>query len=130
MKINKKEIARDFMALGGIPFLILILVRIITAGNFKTLFHIIFAVLLLLLASLKLKDINYHSAIFTVLVIFTSIFYMKIVYTIFVFLILIIGLYGMKKYLKKEKTYMSMIIGIICSIISYLIELTLKIPNL
>jgi len=130
MKINKKEIARDFMALGSIPFLILILIRIITAGNFKTLSQIVFAVLLLFLASLKLKDINYHSAIFTILVIFTSLFYMNIVYTILVFLVLIIGFYGMKKYLKKKKIYISMAIGIVCSIISYLIELSLKIPNL
>lgn len=130
MKINKKDIARDFMALGSFPFLVLVLVRIFVTTNFRELLHIVIAIILLFIISFKIKNIEYHSAILIILAIFTSIFYAEYFYTIFAGLTVILAIYGMKKYLKKEKVYSSAVIGLICSIISYLIELPLKIPNL
>ena len=37
----KKEVARDLMALGSFPFIILVLVRVLMVANFKIIFHVI-----------------------------------------------------------------------------------------
>ncbi|MBW2992323.1 hypothetical protein KY345_03855 [Candidatus Woesearchaeota archaeon] len=128
--MDKKEIARDMMALGGIPFLILVLVRIIMVQNYGEGFQIVFAIALFHLLSIKVKDMNFHAGVLPILAIFTSIFYEEWLYVIFAGLITILALYGMKNYLKIKGAYKSAVIAVICSITSYLISIPLGIPNL
>ena len=97
----KKEVARDLMALGSIPFVILILARTTMLGNFKILFHIIVAIFLLWIISLKIKEINYHVAVIIILLTFTSIFYASYFYLTFALLVSIAALYAIDVYLKK-----------------------------
>ena len=49
----KKEVARDLMALGSIPFVTLVIVRVVMVENFRELFHIVVALLLLSIISFK-----------------------------------------------------------------------------
>ena len=126
----KKEVSRDLMALGSIPFLILVVVRVATVGNFRIIAHMGVALFLPSIFSLKVKPLHYHSSIIAVLIIFTSLYYASYLYTAFAVLIGVLAFYGIKTYLKKEKVYLSVLMGVICSIISYLVILPLQIPNL
>ncbi len=128
-QIWKKEVARDLMALGSIPFLILVLARITMLGNFKILFHISVAILLLSAIYLKVK-VNYHAAVIVILIIFTSLFYESYFYLAFASAVGVAALYAMEKYLKHKRVVQGALVGVFCSIISYLLELPLQIPNL
>tara|TARA_Y100000310_G_scaffold345863_1_gene471760 strand:- start:30061 stop:30456 length:396 start_codon:yes stop_codon:yes gene_type:complete len=126
----KKEVSRDLMALGSFPFLILVIVRVSLVGNFKIIFNIFAALILAVLISSTIKKLNYHSVNLTILIIFTSIFYASYTYAIFATITYFTAIYGINKYLKKKNVYLSVLAAILCSIISYLIELPLQIPNL
>lgn len=126
--MDKKEIARDLMALGGTPFLILVLVRVFMVNNYREVFNIFLAVVLVFTVSLIYKNIDYHAAILPILVIFTSIFYNDIIYTIFAVLVGIAAIVMMGLYLEKKNLFRSAVLGIICSTISYFIALPLNLP--
>ena len=126
----KKETARDLIALGSIPFLILVIVRVAMVANFKIIFHVIVATGLVYISSLKFKKINHHLARMMILIIFTSYYYASYLYTVFAILVGIGATYGTHTYLKQKKTLFSVVIGLISSILSYLIELSFNIPNL
>ena len=128
--MDKKEIARDLMALGGLPFLILVLVRIVMVRNYEELFQMVFAIALLRVASIWVKNINFHAGILPIVAIFTSIFYEERLYVIFASLITLAALYGMRNYLKIKGAYKSAVIAVVCSIVSYLVSIPLDIPNL
>ena len=76
-----------------------------------------------------IKNINHHLARIVILIIFTSIFYNDYLYTIFAVLVGILATYGTQKYLKKGNAYLSVFLGIICSIISHVISIPLNIQN-
>ena len=126
----KKETARDLMALGSIPFVILVLVRAVTVENFRMLFYMVVAVLLLYLISFKMKDIEHHTARLVIVGIFLTIFYASYVFAVFALLVGITALYGLRVHLKKERVYRSAFLGVVCSVISYLIAIPFNIPNL
>ena len=130
MKINREEIARDLMGFGSIPFLILVLVRIAMVGNLLEMFHIVGALMLLGVISRRVKGIHFHTARIVILVVFTSVFYEDYYYAVFAGLIGIAAVFGFIKYLKKEKVILSLILGALCCIASYLISIPLNIPNI
>lgn len=130
MKIDRVEIARDLMGLGSIPFLILVVVRVGMAGNFLELFHIMVAVALLVVVSHFLRNVDYHGAFIVILVIFTSVFYDDIYYTVFAALTAIATVYGFVRYLKRTDVWWSVGLGFACSGASYLLSLPLDIPNI
>ena len=102
MNIDKKEISRDIISLGGIPFLILVLIRVYIADNYNQLFQIVCASILLFLVLLKFKKINYRISMMVILTVFMSVFYNEYKFTILTSIVLLIGAYGAKKYLKKD----------------------------
>jgi hypothetical protein len=125
-----KEVARDLMAFGSIPFLLLVFVRILMVQNYNELFQISFALVLILIVSSVFKKVDYHSAIIVVLVIFTSVFYNNWTYVIFATLIAISALSLMKYVLKIKRVCFSTLLALIFSGVSYLVSLKLNIPNL
>jgi len=125
-----KEVSRDLMALGSIPFLILVLVRVAMVANFKIIFHVIVSIILFYLISLRLKGMNNHLGRLTILVVFTSYFYVSLLYTIFAIAIAIATTYGIKKYHKGKKIFITIMISLLCAGLAYLLELPLNIPNL
>jgi hypothetical protein len=130
MKFDKKEMARDLMGLGSIPFLILVLVRVGMAGNFLEMFHIVAAVALFHIISIKIQKISAHTVRIVILVIFTSVFYDDHYYTAFAALTGVYAIYGFIRYLERERIILSLFVGLGCSIVSYLISLPLGIPNI
>ena len=124
-----KEASRDLMALGSIPFLILVLIRIWIADNYLQFFQIIFAVALVLLFSLIFKKNDNYSAIMIILAIFTSIFYKEFEYTIFVIIIGLLAFFGMYKYLGRRNVWYGALCGGIFSLIIYLVSIYLPFQN-
>lgn len=123
-----KEIARDLMALGGVPFLVLVLVRVFMVDNYREVFNIAAAVILVVIVSFIMKNVDYHAAIIPILVIFTSIFYNDNLYTIFAVVVGIAAIVMIRLYLKKKNIYKSAVLGILCSIASYFIAMPLNLP--
>jgi len=130
VKIDRREISRDLMGLGSVPFLILVVVRVAMVGNFLELFHILAAVLLFGLISIWWKDLHFHTARIVIMVIFTSVFYDDRFYTIFAALIGVVAICGFVRYLKIPNVVTSLVLGLVCSLASYLISLPLDLRNI
>jgi len=91
MTINKswkKELSRDFLALGSWIFFLLVVVRLLILPNkWPYLYHLIIAGLFILVLEIFVKDsvgVDYYVTRALVLAYFTSIFYENNLYNIFV----------------------------------------------
>ena len=99
----KKELARDFIALGGIPFLILVLARIWIIDNLPYLSQFVFSALIFILLVWVFKA-NIYSGLGLIMLFFTALHYADQKYTILgslVYLGLIVSLFYLK-YNKKK----------------------------
>ena len=85
--IAKAEIARDLVALGGLPFYFLVLVRSTIGGYMSFISHVAVALPVLYLLSRAVRGSNLHIARGFILVIFTSVFYEALPFTIFSILV-------------------------------------------
>ena len=118
------------MGLGSIPFLVIAAVRIAMAGNFLELFHIVAALVLLGLISIRVKGIHFHTARIVILVVFTSVFYGDYYYFAFASLVAVFSIIGFVRYLDVPKVPLSVALALLCCGASYLIALPLGIPNI
>ena len=127
MKKNwKYEIARDLMAFGSILFYLIVLVRS-TIGEHKIfVYQLLVAAVVLILLSLIIKNSNYYISRAFVLVVFTSLFYKDIPFTIFASLLWIFMI-GAAFYIKetKESVTKGVVLGVIATIISYYFSLVI-----
>jgi len=96
----RKELARDCIALGGIPFLVLTIVRVSVIQAYYPMQFIISSTVFFILRAIFKGALR--AGIGLILVIFTSIFYNHFLFTIFASLIYI-GIVASLFYLKKEK---------------------------
>ena len=103
--MNKKtwrnELARDLIALGGIPFLILTIVRVSVIEPYYPMQFIISSVTFSILKAIFGGTLR--AGIGLILVIFTSLFYGSLLFAAFALLIYI-GLVSSLFYLKRDKT--------------------------
>jgi hypothetical protein len=115
-----KEIARDLMAFGSIPFLIIVFIRSMIGEHLIFVYQLIIAIAILILSSFIFKKINQHIARGLVLAFYTSLFYQDALFTFFAFIIF--GLMIISSlYIKKDKksTIKGVLVGILASAISY-----------
>lgn len=82
-KNTKEEVARDLIALGGLPFYLLVIARSTIGSYYPFLSQVLIALPVLFLMSKAVKNSNLHIARGFVLVIFTSIFYEALSFTVF-----------------------------------------------
>ena len=116
----KKETARDLRALGGIPFYLIITLRAVI-GEFRLfLYWMVIALIVSFILLSLIKNSDSHLARAFVLAAFTSLYYKKIVFTVFVFLFFILMIVS-SDYLKIKRIAMikGFIIGVISSVSSY-----------
>lgn len=116
----KKEVARDTLALGSIPFYILVIIRAVIGQYSIFLYQLIIAIIVLFILSKLIKNSNLHIARAFVLFVFTSLFYTDLYFTVFAFLIfvfLIISCVYLKK--KKAEVMKGFLSGIISSLSGY-----------
>ncbi|HKQ33586.1 MAG TPA: hypothetical protein VJV40_10280 [Thermodesulfobacteriota bacterium] len=122
----KGEIARDLVALGGLPFYLLILVRASIGGYISFLSHVAIALPALYLLSRAFKGSNLHIARALILVVFTSIFYDALPFTIFSTLVWCGMIYALVRLNKSPGEILKGIaLGAVSVVISYALTLLL-----
>ena len=119
----KKEVARDLIAFGSIPFYIIIIIRAIIGKYQPFINQLVIAIISVLLLSLMMKEANQYLARGFILVVFTSLFYKEILFTGFA-LLLFLGMIASAHY-RKEKIKMIIngcVLGAVGSLASYYIS--------
>lgn len=121
---TKDEIARDLIALGGLPFYLLVIVRSTIGGYLSFIYHVVIALPALFLLSKIVKGSNLHIARGFILVVFTSLFYKAVPFTIFSTLVWCVMIYSLY-YLKTDtkEVIKGIALGIVTVIISYSLTL-------
>jgi hypothetical protein len=116
----KKEVSRDCIAFGSIPFYFIVMIRSIIGRYAIFVYQLLIAFVVLVVLSKIVKKSDIYVARTFVLVVFTSLFYQHNLYTIFAFL-----LWGLvivsSNYLKVKRNVIikGTILGIIGSGIAY-----------
>tara|TARA_Y100000034_G_C6886703_1_gene407202 strand:- start:126 stop:509 length:384 start_codon:yes stop_codon:yes gene_type:complete len=116
----KKEVARDLIALGSIPFYIIVIIRAIIGEHMPFVNQLVISIILVSLLSLVIKKADYYITRGLILVVFTSLFYNTILFTVFVILIFL----GMiiSSYYRENKINVIIngcIFGVVISLVSY-----------
>lgn len=113
-----KEVARDLVALGGVPFLVLTVARVSMGPVYYPLEFIISSILFFV--SKMIFKAESHAGIGIILLIFTSIYYNHIFFTVFA-LIIYTGIVFSLFYLKKNKREIlkGILLGLISAGIGY-----------
>ena len=117
--INKT--LRDFISLGGIPFFLLVLLRVVILDNISYLLEFILAGVLFLILFFIFRP-NYYSGLSLIVVFFLSIYYDDFRFTIFgiiAYFLLLASLFFLKE--DKKKVLIGAFLGLICSGISYVV---------
>ncbi|TKJ17166.1 hypothetical protein CEE44_01365 [Candidatus Woesearchaeota archaeon B3_Woes] len=116
----KKEIARDLLALGGIPFYFIVLIRAIIGKYSPFVYQLVITLVVLVILSLIFKNSNQHIARGLILVFFTSLFYKDILFTIFaslLWLFMIFSLFYLK--VKSKEIVKGVLFGVISMTMGY-----------
>ena len=128
MKDWKKEVARDILALGSIPFYLIVFIRILIMNDRTYIYQLLIAGVLLVLFSVFIGKIKLKADFYTarsfILLIFTALFYNEIEYTIFASL-LWFGLLISSNYLnrgKKKEIVIGLFLGISSVAVAYLVS--------
>jgi hypothetical protein len=117
---TKDEIARDVIALGGVPFYLLVLVRAAIGEYISFLVEVAAALPVLYLLSIAVKGSNLHIARALILVVFTSLFYKALPFTLFSTLVLCGMIYALVRLNKPAGEILKGIaIGAVSVVISY-----------
>lgn len=114
-----KESARDFIALGSIPFFILVLARVSMVNNPVYLSQFILAGIVFLALTLIFKS-DIYSGLALVVVVFTIIFYGDLGFAIFAVLayfLIIASLFYLK--IERKNIFKGIFFGAIATAISY-----------
>lgn len=116
----KKELARDTIALGSIPFYLIVVIRAIIGEYLIFVYQLLIALVILIILSQIVKKSDMHIARCFVLWVFTSLFYRHNLYTIFAFLLWVVVIIS-SHYLKVKKNVIikGIILGVISSGIAY-----------
>lgn len=120
----KEEIARDLIALGGLPFYSLVLVRAAIGEYLSFLIQVAAALPVLYLLSSLVRGANLHIARALILVVFTSIFYDALPFTVFSTLVWCMMIYSLS-YLKvgTREILKGIALGVVSVVISYSLTL-------
>lgn len=119
MNLNIKEVARDLIALGGLPFFILIIARVWMLDKSYYPFQFIIGGIIFLLLMFIFKS-NMHSGLGLIALVFTLLYYNHFkfsIFAIFVYCLIIFSLVYLK-YDKKE-IFKGILFGTISSGIGY-----------
>ena len=113
----KKEVARDCIALGSVPFYLIVVVRTIVGGFKEITSQLVIGILVLVALSFLIKGGDMYAARGFALWMFTSLVYRHNLYTVFAFLLWIFLIYS-SYYLKIKKN--SIIKGVSLGVVSAL----------
>ena len=119
MKKNwKKEIARDVLALGSIPFYIIVIIRAIIGKYKPFVYQMVIGFVVLVILSLLFKKSDQYVGRAIIIVFFSSVFYDAQLYTTFA-CIMLVGLIISSGYILKPKIRIRMIVkGIVFGVLA------------
>ena len=123
-KYWKKEVARDLIALGSIPFYIIVIIRAVIVKYPPFIYQLIMAIVFVLLLSFIIKKADYYLTRGIILVVFTSLYYNVFLFTVFavlLFLGMVVSSYYRKTKIKNIVN--GCIIGVVISLVSYYLSL-------
>ncbi len=115
----KKEVARDLIALGSIPFYLIVIIRAIIGEHAIFVYQMLIALIVLTGLGFVVKADVYVARSFVICV-FTSLFYNHSLFTIFAFILwvlLLVSAYCMD--VKRNVIIKGIILGIVSSGIAY-----------
>ena len=115
-----KESARDLVALGSIPFYLLVVARSIIGSYYAFVYQMIIAAISIFILYFLIKNSSMHVARSLVVVVFTSMFYKEAVFTAFAALVWILLLFA-AYYVKRKIGHVirGIIIGVLSALIGY-----------
>ena len=115
----KKEAARDVIALGSIPFYLIVIVRVLILQNNNYTFKFVFSAMLFLLLYTVFKS-NLHLGLGFILLVFLSLNYADRLFTIMA-IVLYLGMIVSAAYIKIENKMIikGIAFGAISTIITY-----------
>lgn len=119
--MKPKEISRDLVALGGIPFFLLVMARVLILPDWAYFLKLAIAGILFFLTYIFLKQ-DTKSGLSLILLIFITSYYNYLWFTLFValtYISLIASLIYLK--IEKKKILFGILIGLVCSLISHVI---------
>jgi hypothetical protein len=113
-----KELARDIVSLGGIPFFLLVLVRMSILPSWVYFFKILIAGILFFTIYPFMKQ-EFHSGLAIIILIFLSFNYNDLIFTIFssiAYISMLVSLVYLKE--KKRKVLFGIVFGVAASLLS------------
>ncbi len=114
-----KTLARDFLALGSIPFFLLVTVRVFIAPVANYHYQLLLAFGIIVVVSLFVKNQQYI-AMAVVLLVYTSLYYADFVYTLFAriaWVLMVVSSYYLER--NKMAIIKGTILGAFATLISY-----------
>ena len=114
------EIARDLLALGSIPFYFLVVIRAVIGKYNLFVYQMLIAAIIVFILYFIIKDSSMHIARALVILVFTSLFYKEMIFTVFAALIWVL-LLASAYYIKRKIGFVvrGIVIGIISSLAGY-----------
>ena len=115
----KRELARDCIALGSIPFFFIVIIRSIIGQYALFVYQLIIAIIILYIIKLIIPKTELYSSRSLIIFTFTSIFYKELFFTSFAFILwiaILISINHIKTQLKIERK--NIVIGIFAGIFS------------
>ena len=115
-----KEFARDLLALGSIPFYLLVVARSIIGSYYAFVYQMVIAAISIFIIYFLIKDSSLHMARSLVVVVFTSMFYKEVIFTAFAALVWVLLVFA-AYYVKRKAGYVirGIVIGILSSLSGY-----------
>jgi len=116
----KKEVARDLIALGGMPFYLLVVVRAMVGGFTPVFLQLLIAFLVLCLLGILFSQVNQHIARALVIATFTSLLYGDVRFTGLVIVMIGIMLYALKRMkIKDSELFLGILAGVVAAGMGY-----------
>ena len=118
----KKQSARDFIALGSIPFYALVVARVAMLQNWNYVFQFVFAgiIFFILLLIFRLGLQSLYSGLGFILLVLVSLYYKNLFFAIFaliIYILLIVSLFYLK--VEKAKIWKGIFAGAISTAAGY-----------
>ncbi|MAG91896.1 hypothetical protein CMO83_04430 [Candidatus Woesearchaeota archaeon] len=115
-----KEIARDLLALGSIPFYFLVVIRAIIGKYELFINQMVIAAIAIFILYFVIKGSNLHIARSIPIVVFTSLFYNEMLFAVFAVLVWVLLLVS-AFYINRKVGFVirGLIIGVISSLVGY-----------
>ena len=115
-----KEIARDLLAIGSMPFYFLFIIRALIGEYEIFVHHLVLSAISIFILYFIIKDANLHISRSFVALVFSSLFYREMLFTFFASLVWVLMLFG-AYYIKRKFSPIlrGIIVGAISSLAGY-----------